>query len=313
MLVTDAPALARLEKTLAQLFQERKKKVSPALSPGWVAGCVAALTVAIAHRSREGMLAAVRDIARDLNLPMPSTGAFWSDPKVGQEQARRDLAAQGGRVLADTPIAQIKWGVAPQGATSRGGTVTESASEFQERNAVALMFWGALSALYAEGLSGAVHVWLPKGLTMSSIFWNDELPVLWDRMRAGAITGLFFHVLRQDGGGWSAAIPFRDLTIVDAYLVDADGVNQGARHVRGTLDPTRYQLALAAPIHVNALQSGFRQALERARIRIRAQRTEAVASRLTEIGLARRAAKASGASSGGASSTTTTTTTSTSS
>jgi hypothetical protein len=223
------------------------------------------------------MLQLARRLQTDLGYPMPTVGAFWSDKDVGQVKARDDLGTRGA-VLADTQLGltMSKWGVAPQGAMSKQGKVTESLDDFQQRNADALLFWGALSALYAENLVGEVHVWLPQGLTLGSIFWNDELPMLQKRLHSGEISALWFHV-KNNIGVWSGPLKLEDLTIVDAYLADAQGVNLGGRsligdkYVPATLDDKYYQITLAKPIHIDLLQAGFRSALQRARLRLAAK------------------------------------------
>ncbi len=104
---------------------------------------------------------------------------------------------------------------------------------------------GGVSKLYAEGLQGDVHVWLPKGLTMGSIFWNDELPMLRKLQKEERITSLWFHVRDEKSGDWSGNLTFDQLKIVDVYLMDARGVNKGAASLlnetkpslKGTLEP----------------------------------------------------------------------------
>jgi hypothetical protein len=175
-------------------------------------------------------------------------------------------------VLAETPLGQTAthFKMPPQGPKRN-----ELLDDFAKRNRDALIFWGAISALYAEGLKGEVHTWLPKGLTLGSIFWNDELPMLWKLKREGNITDLWFHV-QDEKGDWSDKLSFDDLTIVDAYLADARGVNKGAtelleekdKKLQGMLKPNSYQMTLGTPIRIALLREGFGRALERARQRI---------------------------------------------
>ena len=93
--------------------------------------------------------------------------------------------------------------LSPQRPKSKDDKVADSLDAFHERNRAALLFWGGVSKLYAEGLQGDVHVWLPKGLTMGSIFWNDELPMLRKLQKEERITSLWFHVRDEKSGDWS--------------------------------------------------------------------------------------------------------------
>jgi len=267
----DGDALAKLKKRITQAFNDLKKVRK--FPKNWVSEMTDLALLGIALKDPERMLDLARHLQRDLGYTMPTTGAFWSGKDTGQVQARGALGSSG-KVLADTDLGKdvAKWGVAPQGAKFKSNTVDETLEAFQERNAAALLFWGALSALYAEGLTGEVHVWLPKGLTMSSIFWNDELPMLHAKLRAKTITALKFHV-QASNGAWSKDMELDELTIVDAYLADAQGVNKGAEALvkdqknPATIDYKSYQITLAKPIHVDLLQAGFRQALQRTRAR----------------------------------------------
>lgn len=275
----NADDLQKIDKMVRQLFNENKRKMK--LSESWPDDLIKLATNAIAYRNAEAMLALARRLKDDLKLKVPTIGAFWSDPAVGQEKAKQALLASGGggQVLSQTDLGALgqKSKLTPQRPKMQKGTdaYDETLEEFYDRNRSAILWWGALSALYAEGLTGEVHVWLPKGLTMSSIFWNDELPVLHQLKRDGKITDLHFHV-QGHSGVWSGNLRFDQLTIVDVYLCDARGVNKGAQQLlaetdpalKGTLKPKEYHMELATPIRINLLQAGFRRALERARGRI---------------------------------------------
>jgi Domain of unknown function (DUF4157) len=296
----DAKIPNKLQGHLQALFDaynKQKKLQQDKLQKGWVAEMTTIAKQAIAFRSPEWMLMFARRLKHDLGLVVPTTGALWADPDVGQVKARKDLQPHGGKVLADTELGEIgrKFGLSPQGAKSQGGVITESLEEFQQRNAAALLFWGALSALYVEGLQGTVHVWLPKGLTMGSIMLNEELPALHARQRAGEVAEIKFHV-QTAPDTWSGDLEIEDLTIVDAYLAQADGVNKGGlslenfKHAPGDLGPAAqrlgaideakisaklekkdYHIKLETPIKVDHLKAALAHWLDQWRRTVRAR------------------------------------------
>ncbi len=295
------PVLAthkKLKGQLKQLFQSHSKSMS--LPRNWDSEMEAIAEQAIAFRSREWMQLFARRLRQDLGLDMPTTGALWSNKNEGEVKAKEALAPQNGMVLSQTYLGESasKFGITPQGANSKHGVINESLEDYQRRNESALLLWGALSRLYAENLQGTVHVWVPKGLTMGSIMWNDELPALRARQRAGEVTAIKYHV-KTAAGAWSGDMEFDDLTIVDAYLADAsgdlakgEGVNKGGlslhdfKHAAGaaapskgaerlgkvdeakiaaTLDRNCYHLELKTPISVGRLKAALTNAVERAR------------------------------------------------
>ncbi len=298
MAKSDEDIVKRLDAPLLNLFNTNKAKNKCNLPDNWFDEIKAIAAQAIVFKDRGLMLNLARRLKQDLRLPMPMTGALWSDANVGMVKAREELNLQAGKVLADTRLGEVgsDFKLSPQGATSKAGVVTEPLEEYQQRNAGALLFWGALSAVYAEGLKGTVHVWLPKGLTMGSIMWNDELPALRASQEAGEVTAIKYHV-KTAAGAWSGDMEFDDLTIVDAYLADAsgdlakgDGVNKGGlslydfKHAAGavapskgaerlakvdegkiaaTLDKNYYHLELKTPINVGRLKAALAGAVER--------------------------------------------------
>jgi len=219
--------------------------------------------------NREELLGFVRMLVQDGNIPMPKKGAFWSDPDVGQPKAQAELGADG-QVLADTGLGKIArvtdWKlnlakVKPQGMDDE---------KFAAQQAPKLLFWGAISAVYAEGLRGDVHVWIPKGLTVSSIFWNDELPALWESKRKSRINELCFHVYDRSQN-W-IAVSFDELLIEEAYMSDAEGLNKGAQSLLQDRDvpaarpnPNKMLITLDRPIKVGELRSRLDAALRQVR------------------------------------------------
>jgi hypothetical protein len=254
------PALDKKLKT-----KEWKRKLEDCFALGMALG------------DRDQLFEFARMLVQEGGVPMPTKGAFWSDPDVGQVKAKAMLGTDG-QVLADTGLGeiartrQLKVGIAKIDRL-------QTDEDFAEKQAPKLKFWGVISAVYALGLRGDVHVWIPKGLTVCSIFWNDELPALWERKRRGDINELYFHV-HDTGANWTL-VSFDDLLITDAYITDRDGLNRGAKSLLdvrdttrppATRDPKEMLITLGRPIRVGELRSRLEAALERARRRIELQR-----------------------------------------
>ncbi|MBV9999164.1 MAG: hypothetical protein JO015_08630 [Verrucomicrobia bacterium] len=249
-----------------------KKKIN---NKTWKSDLTDLFVTGVAFGDQENLLQFAQKLVRDAQIAMPTTGAFWADPKVGQEKAKEHLVQLGGtgHVLAETALGELARNVKAMRLYPKPDSAKEE--DFANTLAPALKFWGAVSAVYAEGLQGEVHVWIPRGLTVGSIFWNDELPVLWKLKREGKVTALRFHAHVKDGQ-W-AEVPFEELLIRDAYLGDASGFNKGAhslvkesrKSIRATQKADdKMQIQLARPIPVGMLKSRLHAALDRARQRL---------------------------------------------
>ncbi len=259
-------ALGTLKKNFPGLAKQLNKKE-------WKEQLEAHFAYGLALNDRQHLFEFALMLVRDAKVPMPKTGAFWSDPDVGQVKAKEDLASKGGQVLADTSLGEIartknlKLGI---GKLRKGQTD----EQFVEEQAPALQFWGVISAIYALGLEGDVNIWLPKGLTVGSIFWNEELPALWERKEQGKVGNLIFHVHDQSGQ-WTA-VTFEDLQIQEAYLTDAQGLNKGAKSLLNpqqnpdllaSRDPSEMVITLKKPLKVGELKWRLQAALDTARRR----------------------------------------------
>ncbi len=206
-----------------------------------------------------------RILQEDFGLATPSTGALWGGDGA-QDKAKADLASGPGKVLSESPLGLTagKLKLAPQGPKAN-----ETGQEFAARNEAALQFWGAVSALYAKGLTGDIHVWMPHGLTVGSIFWNDELPVLMKRKRDGENFNLIFHV---NPANWSETVNFEDLVIGGAYVADRKGFYQGRAALKATNNPPTgsdpaadlkdsMTLKLSSPIKVTTVRAAMQALL----------------------------------------------------
>jgi hypothetical protein len=164
-------------------------------------------------------------------ITTPAQGALWGGDGA-QDQAKLALGgAVGASVLSTSPLGNMagKMKLSMQGPKSG-----ETGPDYAIRNAASLQFWGAVSAQYAKALTGDVHVWMPKGLTVGSIFWNDELPVLMTRKRNGEDFKLIFHT---NPGNWNEVVDFEDLVIGGAYVADKNGYYAGRAALKAQHNP----------------------------------------------------------------------------
>lgn len=182
-------------------------------------------------RRQQAFLDFAQTLKDEFGISAPPSGALWGGDGA-QDKAKSALAPDG-QVLSQTQLGKsaARMKLAPQGPKQG-----ETGLEFAERNQAALLFWGAVSALYAKGLTGDIHVWMPKGLTVGSIFWNDELPVLMKRKRDGEAFNLIFHINPDD---WSQTVAFEDLLIGGAYLADKNGLYKGRESLKAEHNPPK--------------------------------------------------------------------------
>lgn len=245
---------------------------SAASSKTWKSDAAQMLAEGMINRDQPKIYAFCQMLMSDLGVPMPQIGALWNDPDVGEVAAVQHLQGTGA-VLRETPLGKMAKAMKmpPNGANSG-----EALGAFAERNRAGLAFWGAVSAAYTSKLRGDVHVFLPKGITVGSIFWNDELPVLWERKRLGEVNQVLFHLQHPVSGIWQNGVAFEDLTIVDAYAADRNGANFGAAdltkdttesEIRGTMEKN-FRVELQKPIAVRPLAEGLSGALQRAQRRL---------------------------------------------
>ncbi|MEM7750812.1 MAG: hypothetical protein AAF346_21360 [Pseudomonadota bacterium] len=298
---------SKLGGLLAELFtriseidsKQGNRAKAAARKPGWKDEATELLAVGIIHSDQGKLMEFCQKLFDDLGVPMPETGALWSDPNVGQVQAKEHLDAIGGgaKVLADTPLGKMamKMKLPP----SRGTRSDDTIETFAERNKAGLTFWGAISAAYTSQLRGDVHVFLPKGITVGSIFWNDELPVLQERRRNGEVNNIYFHLQDPLNGQWSAPMGIDDISIIDAYAADRFGANKGAEslasesteeEIRATMG-RNYQVELKRPVSVKPLREGFNAALQRARERLGAPGESETVKRVLMAAMQRRREK----------------------
>ncbi len=231
-----APAITVEDKVYNQCFSAieaqvglfRDKTKGTTASANWAnnkAGLLAQLTELFLVGKVLARQQSFTDFAKLLEdgfgITTPATGALWGGDGA-QDKAKLALSGvNGAAVLSESPLGKTatKMKLAMQGPKQG-----ESGPEYAVRNAASLQFWGAISAQYAKGLTGDVHVWMPKGLTVGSIFWNDELPVLMERKRAGENFNLIFHT---NPGDWNEVVNFDDLVIGGAYVADKNGFYAG--------------------------------------------------------------------------------------
>jgi hypothetical protein len=239
---------------------------------------------------QDAFLSFARILTDVFGVQLPSAGALWGG-EGAQDQAKLKLQGTQGTVLSESGLGQLAqtMKIPPQGPKKN-----ETGPEFAERNRLALMFWGAISALYAESLTGDIHVWMPKGLTVGSIFWNDELPVLMERKRKGEVFNLIFHI---DPGNWDATVTLDELVIGGAYVADKKGYYQGRMDLKQKhnpptgVDPNKdlkdsMTLALSSPIKVATVKQAMLALLQ---YKIMAKKNELLdpSERLSKPALAR--------------------------
>jgi hypothetical protein len=60
--------------------------------------------------------------------------------------------------------------------------------------AASLAIWSMMSAKFAEGAVGDIHVFVTEGFAANKVFWNDELPEMRKRQAAGLINKIYIHI-----------------------------------------------------------------------------------------------------------------------